>query len=242
MPLCNCGSLSTVSANGRHSSLRLPTRTRFRYHGGLPGARDGVIAQLEERLHGMQEVGGSSPPDSTTPASIHRYPEPMVERLWAPWRMAYIGEARTNDGPSCFLCNAVQNDTPDSLRVELSSHTLTVLNRFPYSGGHLMVAPRRHVPDLLVLTLEESTALMTAAQRAIRALQRAFAPDGFNLGVNHGSVAGGSVETHLHMHVVPRWSGDTNFMPIMADVKVIPELLLTTAARLRQAFAAEQDA
>jgi ATP adenylyltransferase len=155
--------------------------------------------------------------------------------------MVYVGgQEATPEG--CFLCNAASadlasTDTDASLVVEQAELTVTVLNRFPYSSGHLMVAPRRHAPDLLAITPEEGAAMLAGTQRAIRALQDVMHPEGFNIGVNHGEAAGASVE-HLHQHVVPRWSGDTNFMPVLGDVKVLPEHLQQTSQHLRAALAA----
>jgi ATP adenylyltransferase len=115
---------------------------------------------------------------------------------------------------------------------------VTLLNRFPYSSGHVMVAPRRHAADLRDLAPEESLAVLAATQRALDAISAAMQPGGFNVGLNLGAAAGASVE-HLHLHVVPRWESDTNFMPVLADVKVLPEHLVATAQRLREALAAQ---
>ena len=151
--------------------------------------------------------------------------------------MAYVGSAsEQRDG--CFLCSAAAADGETAeLVVDRGELTVTLLNRFPYSSGHLMVAPRRHTPDLPSLTDAEGAAAFLATRRALRALIAAMGPDGFNIGINHGLAAGASVE-HFHQHVVPRWSGDTNFMPVVGDVKVLPEHIETTAQRLREAFAA----
>jgi ATP adenylyltransferase len=156
-----------------------------------------------------------------------------MERLWSPWRAGYVSDAGSHDG--CFLCAAAKGES-DELVVARDSHTVTLLNRFPYNTGHLMVAPLDHLGDLLTGGDEPAAAMMVAARRAMRALATAMHPDGFNLGVNQGEAAGASVE-HVHLHVVPRWSGDTNFMPVVGGTKVLPELLEETAARLRPAFA-----
>jgi ATP adenylyltransferase len=148
--------------------------------------------------------------------------------------MAYVGGERTHEG--CVLCAIGDGDDGNRV-VEQAELTFTVLNLFPYSSGHVMVVPRRHVPDLTDLDAAEATAVMAAAQRAVRALREALGPDGFNLGVNSGTAAGAGIADHFHLHVVPRWSGDTNFMPVLADVKVIPEHMEQTAAKLRDAYA-----
>ncbi len=156
----------------------------------------------------------------------------VMERLWAPWRGTYV-----SDGPGggCFLCAAANN--PDApLVVARDSTTVTLLNRYPYNPGHVMVAPHDHVVDLIAAGDEVAAAMIVAARRAMRAIAAVMAPDGFNLGVNHGTAAGASVG-HVHLHVVPRWGGDTNFMPVVGQTKVLPETLEETAARLRTGFA-----
>ncbi len=145
-----------------------------------------------------------------------------------------MSDAGAADG--CFLCAAAAGQD-DQLVVAHDATTVTMLNRYPYNTGHLMVAPMDHVPDLLAAGDGGAAALMVAARRAMRALQDAMNPEGFNVGVNHGSAAGASIE-HVHLHVVPRWGGDTNYMPVIGRTKVLPELLEQTAARLRRAFAA----
>lgn len=158
-----------------------------------------------------------------------------MKQLWAPWRMAYVG-GESPDASGCFLCEAVAGvDTESSLVVARAALTITLLNRFPYSSGHVLVVPMRHVHDPRELEPAEGAALFAGAQCALAALDAALHPDGFNMGLNLGAAAGSSVE-HLHLHVVPRWTGDTNFMPVLGDVKVLPELLETTATRLREAF------
>ncbi|HYA00684.1 MAG TPA: HIT domain-containing protein [Candidatus Binatia bacterium] len=161
-----------------------------------------------------------------------------MRQLWAPWRMSYV----TGDEPAaggCFLCDAAGEADPERLLVvERAERTVTLLNRFPYSSGHVMVAPRRHSDDLAGLSAEEGVALLAATARAISAISEVMQPGGFNVGFNLGRAAGASVD-HLHLHVVPRWGGDTNFMPVLADVKVLPEHLEVTARRLREALAGQ---
>ena len=176
-----------------------------------------------------------------TPAAAHPVsPLPSgnvrgMRQLWAPWRMDYV--TGTDPAPKgCFICAAAASGAEGGLVVERAERTLTLMNRFPYSSGHVMVAPRRHAPDLRDLTAEESLAVMAATQRALEALSSVMQPGGFNVGFNLGAAAGASVD-HLHLHVVPRWASDTNFMPVLADVKVLPEHLEVTAGRLREALA-----
>jgi ATP adenylyltransferase len=149
--------------------------------------------------------------------------------------MAYVGGERTHDG--CVLCAIAEGDDDANRVVEQAELTYTVLNLFPYSSGHLMVVPRRHVADITELDDAESAAMFAGAQRAVRALREGLKPDGLNLGINSGTAAGAGIADHVHFHVVPRWSGDTNFMPVLADVKVIPEHMEQTAATLRDAYA-----
>jgi ATP adenylyltransferase len=148
--------------------------------------------------------------------------------------MAYVSTSPPDSDGSCFLCNATKGD--DSLVVERGELAYTLLNRYPYTSGHLMAVPVRHAAGVLALTAGEGAAIFSATQRAIRVLTDAMHPDGFNIGINQGSAAGASTE-HVHVHVVPRWAGDTNFMPVLGDVKVLPQDLETTAATLREAFA-----
>jgi ATP adenylyltransferase len=156
-----------------------------------------------------------------------------MERLWAPWRGVYVTDA--GSAGRCFFCAAVSGENTELL-VAQDAATVTLLNRFPYNPGHVMVAPRAHLPDLHAVGDDGAAALMVAARRAVEALQSAMRPAGFNLGVNLGDVAGASVE-HVHLHVVPRWGGDTNFMPVVGTTKVLPESLEQSAEKLRAAYA-----
>ncbi|HSC71290.1 MAG TPA: HIT domain-containing protein [Candidatus Methylomirabilis sp.] len=147
----------------------------------------------------------------------------MIWTLWAPWRMAYI-EGAQRDG--CLFCEKPREGV-DRKNLILSRGPLTyvVMNLFPYSNGHLMIVPYRHCSDLTQLSPEESLELMQSAQRCTQILQDAFRAEGFNIGFNLGKVAGAGIADHLHLHIVPRWMGDTNFMPVLADTKVMPEYL-----------------
>jgi ATP adenylyltransferase len=150
----------------------------------------------------------------------------MPKPLWAPWRLEYVQHA--DEIGRCIFC-----EPEEELLVHAGEHALVVLNKFPYSSGHLLVAPRRHLADLGALYDEEVVEIHRLAARGIDALRAEYAPHGFNLGWNLGRVAGAGIEDHVHLHVVPRWNGDTSFMPVLGDVKVLPEALLRTAERLR---------
>ena len=160
----------------------------------------------------------------------------VTKPLWAPWRLEYITQADEQMG--CVFCNEATGalDPADSLLVHRGDTAIALLNKYPYSSGHLMVAPRRHVGALSDLTGDEVLEIHGLAVVAIEALG-IYGPGGYNLGWNLGRVAGAGIADHVHLHVVPRWSGDTNFMPVLADVKVIPEHLLETRDRLREAWA-----
>jgi ATP adenylyltransferase len=158
-----------------------------------------------------------------------------MEHLWAPWRLAYVQEAGADE--RCVFCAEAAGELGEaSLVVHRGERAFALLNKFPYSSGHLMVAPVRHIPDLGDLDEAEAAELHVLTVQAIATLKDVYAPEGFNVGWNLGAVAGGSISGHLHQHVVPRWGGDTNFMPVLADVKVLPEHLEATRARLREAW------
>jgi len=161
------------------------------------------------------------------------------EQIWAPWRLVYLKQAsadpqedvRTLDflpgaDAKCFLCRgAVDPANPARHVIHHDEQIITVLNRYPYNNGHLLVAPRRHFARLDELAIEEQTGLVQTIARMIRLLERVLRPEGFNVGLNLGHAAGAGLPGHLHWHIVPRWSGDTNFMPAVASVKVIPQSL-----------------
>lgn len=169
-----------------------------------------------------------------------------LDLLWAGWRSEYVGgiasgSSEPQDG--CVLCRIVgAPDDAEALVLERTDATLTVMNLYPYASGHLMVSPLRHEADLDGLDDRESIEMMAAARRALRALRAAYAPDGVNLGANLGRAAGAGVPDHLHLHVVPRWSGDTNFMTSVCGVRVMPEDLATGYARLQRAWPARTGA
>lgn len=152
--------------------------------------------------------------------------------------MAYVTGSKRSSG--CVFCILPQPDQAEDERrhvVYRGEHSFIILNVFPYNPGHLLIAPYRHTADLESLTEGESGELMALARRALRALRSDTGPHGYNLGMNLGSVGGAGIVDHLHLHLVPRWEGDTNFMPVIGGTKVLPELLTVTAARLRQRLA-----
>jgi ATP adenylyltransferase len=149
--------------------------------------------------------------------------------LWAPWRLVYVEQA--DERERCIFC-----EPEADLLVHESAHAVVVMNKFPYSSGHLLVAPRRHLGSLDALSDAEALEVHRLGVRAVAALRAEYGAHGFNLGWNLGRVAGAGIEDHVHLHVVPRWNGDTSFMPVLGDVKVLPEHLLETARRLRARF------
>lgn len=160
-----------------------------------------------------------------------------MERLWTPWRRAFV-EGSDKRSTECFLCEAPRAADDKETLILLRGNTVYVLlNLYPYNSGHLMVAPYRHTGDLPALEAEVASELMHITQRSVSALQQAYQPDAFNVGMNLGRAAGAGVPDHLHIHVVPRWNGDTNFMPIVAETKVLPESLNQTYERLKPFFA-----
>jgi ATP adenylyltransferase len=161
-----------------------------------------------------------------------------VDRLWSPWRMAYL-EAVHADDDVCFLCRAAEAGRADEERLYLlatGERAFVLLNAFPYNPGHLMIAVRRHVGEVEILDPGELAEVSALLQRSIRALKDVSDPDGFNVGLNLGRVAGAGVPGHLHWHVIPRWNGDTNFVTVVGETRVLPELLADTYAKLRPAF------
>jgi ATP adenylyltransferase len=160
-----------------------------------------------------------------------------MERLWSPWRMEYIRSAVAEESDGCFFCEALAKEDDEAMLVlARGEQAFVILNAYPYNPGHLMVATNRHVGELEELTPEELADAGELLQRSIRALRESSNPDGFNVGMNLGRVAGAGIPGHLHWHVVPRWNGDTNFMPVVGETKVLPELLSETYARLKPLF------
>ena len=158
-----------------------------------------------------------------------------MEHLWSPWRLAYITGA--HGGTGCVFCNALTDPDADALMVFRGKTCFVILNLFPYNNGHLMVIPNRHIATLGSATPDELCELMALTQAAEIALTEAYAPHGMNMGINLGKPAGAGVLDHVHMHIVPRWNGDTNFMTVVGRTRVLPEELPDTAAKLRPIFA-----
>jgi ATP adenylyltransferase len=159
----------------------------------------------------------------------------MTRQLWAPWRLEYIQSADEQSG--CVFCAAATADEDeDALVVFRGERTFVMLNKFPYASGHLLIAPFRHVDEFGDLEDDEVLELHRLAASGIGVLAQTFAPQGYNAGWNLGRVAGAGVVDHVHLHVVPRWAGDTNFMPVLADVKVLPEHLIETRRKLADAW------
>jgi ATP adenylyltransferase len=159
----------------------------------------------------------------------------MSERLWAPWRMAYVGTKEPTAG--CIFCEKPKQESDaDNLIVHRGKTGFVILNAFPYNNGHLMIVPYRHLSDLRQMEPGELLEWMTLTQLSLSALEQAFGPEGYNLGINMGKVAGAGIADHVHLHIVPRWNGDTNFMPVIGDVKVLPEALGRSFEKLKAAF------
>jgi len=158
------------------------------------------------------------------------------ERLWAPWRLEYIKSPKPDE---CIFCRALASDDDAAhYVVHRGELAFVMLNAFPYTNGHVMVSPNEHVGSLEGLGTDVLTEIMTLTQRSMAAIRAAYGPEGFNLGVNQGKVAGAGVEDHVHLHVVPRWAGDTNFMPVIGDVRVLPQSLEDSYRALASSFPA----
>jgi len=159
-----------------------------------------------------------------------------VERLWSPWRMEYI-EAAKDDPDGCIFCDLpAKGDDAATLILSRGERAFVLMNSFPYNPGHLMVAPFRHAGDFEELHDDELADIDALLKRSLRALREEMEPQGFNIGMNLGRVAGAGIPDHVHWHVVPRWNGDTNFMPVVGQTRVLPELLEETYRKLAPRF------
>jgi ATP adenylyltransferase len=156
------------------------------------------------------------------------------ERLWAPWRLEYIRGPKDEE---CIFCRAAQSDDDEgNYVVHRGEHAFVILNAYPYNNGHVMVAPYAHEPTIEPLDEPTLLEIMLLTRRSMAALRSAYGPEGFNIGINQGKVAGAGIEEHVHAHVVPRWGGDTNFMPVIADTRVLPQSLADSWKELTEAF------
>ena len=167
-------------------------------------------------------------------------PATVFEHLWTPYRMAYIrGEGKPTGDHDCPFCLIPKSGDEEGLVVARGTTVFAVLNLYPYNAGHLMVVPYRHVPDYTDLTVEEVAELGSFTQTAMRVVRSVSGAHGFNIGMNQGSVAGAGIADHLHQHVVPRWGGDTNFMPVIGLTRVLPQVLSETRKLLAEGWAAQ---
>ncbi|MBE9513124.1 MAG: HIT domain-containing protein [Chloroflexi bacterium] len=157
-----------------------------------------------------------------------------MEQIWAPWRIKYIQMGKPE---GCILCDKPgQNNDAQNYILYRGSKNFVIMNAYPYNPGHLMVAPYRHVASLDELTDDELHEHFNIVSRSVRLLRQVFTPGGFNIGVNMGKVAGAGIDEHIHTHIVPRWQGDTNFMPVISEVRVVPEALAETYGKLKGKF------
>ena len=162
-----------------------------------------------------------------------------MENLWSPWRSKYIESlSEEKDDDKCIFCEAAKNDVndPENLLVRKDESTFTLLNLYPYNNGHLMIVPFRHIGDLDDLSDQEGSEIFRELKLARRALLDISKPQGFNIGANLGRIGGAGIDEHIHFHIVPRWNGDTNFMPVLGDVKVISQELKETKIKLLNAY------
>lgn len=162
-----------------------------------------------------------------------------MEKLWSPWRSKYIESFKSDeDKTKCIFCQmlSLNPNDDDNLLVDMGEHTFTVMNLYPYNNGHLMIVPKRHTNDFAGLKEVEVTESFQKLQLAEKALRKVLNPNGFNIGANIGRVAGAGIEDHIHFHIVPRWNGDSNFMPVIGDVKVISQDLAETKVKLLEVY------
>ena len=158
-------------------------------------------------------------------------------RIWAPWRLEYVKDAAKENDEECIFCSKpAAGDDEANLIVHRGARCFVILNLFPYTNGHLMVAPYEHTAALQDLDAETVAEMMALAQTAMRRLEEVYSPHGYNVGFNQGRIAGAGFENHIHMHVVPRWGGDTNFMPVLADTRVMPQTPQQSYEALRGGF------
>ncbi|BCU70561.1 HIT family protein [Stygiolobus caldivivus] len=166
-----------------------------------------------------------------------------MDVLWAPWRSKYILEASKKKDDTCIFCEFPKsNNDKGHLIVFRAKYNFVILNAYPYNPGHIMVVPYRHVSSLELLSEEESSEMFFIIKRSLKVLRKVYSPDGFNIGANIGRVAGAGIDQHVHVHIVPRWNGDANFMPVIGNIKVLPELLEDTYNKLYVEFNSKDEA
>lgn len=157
-----------------------------------------------------------------------------MERLWAPWRIKYIQKKAKSNG-DCIFCEAYKSkDAKKKLRILKTNYSLAILNLFPYNNGHIMVAPKRHIDNLEALSKNEITDIFVIVKKLVKVIKKILKPEGFNIGINIGEDAGAGIADHIHIHIVPRWRGDTNFMPVCGNTKVISQGLNDLYSRIRK--------
>jgi ATP adenylyltransferase len=154
-----------------------------------------------------------------------------MDRIFAPWRIKYIKAPKTDD---CIFCTAFEKEK--EIIIDSSEHALIMMNIYPYNPGHVLIAPIRHVAEFEELTTAELNEITVFMQKSIRAIKNAMHPDGFNVGINLGTVAGAGFKDHVHVHIVPRWTGDTHFMPVFSDTKVISEAIEETYKQIKKEY------
>jgi ATP adenylyltransferase len=162
-----------------------------------------------------------------------------MKNLWSPWRSKYIESFKEEQNNSnCIFCDALSHEVSDlkNLVVHKANLTYTILNLYPYNNGHLMVVPKRHIWEFEKLNMDESNEMMEQLKYAKLVLEQIYKPQGFNMGLNLGRAGGAGIKEHLHFHIVPRWNGDTNFMPVLGEVKVISQDLIETKKRILEAY------
>jgi ATP adenylyltransferase len=166
-----------------------------------------------------------------------------MDYLWTPWRYQYMAEVRHGLQPDCIFCDAVRRkDDENTLIAYRGAKTFIILNRYPYTSGHVMIVPYAHVAELALCDADALAEMMQLAQRVEKSFRTNYSPDGMNLGMNLGRAAGAGVAGHLHLHVLPRWFGDSNFMTVTGETRIHPEELKVTYERLRKSLAAEEPA
>jgi ATP adenylyltransferase len=157
----------------------------------------------------------------------------MMERLWAPWRKEYIEGPRAE---GCIFCDAASHENRKDLVVKETALSLVMLNKYPYNSAHLLISPKRHFSDLEAMKDEEALDVLRLSRHSVRLIKKQYNAEGFNVGFNIGGASGAGVKDHLHLHIVPRWQGDTNFMPVIADTKVMPEHMKRIKSTLKRLF------